>query len=107
MKMTLTVRNLPNSVDVKALFEERISRLEKHLKRFKDDLTFLHGVLEKNPHKDEFFASISLYLPSIVLHCREKGRDYSGAMSEAILDIVRQLEKHKAKINREKRRSLR
>ena len=79
----------------------------KYVKRFKDDLTYLHGALDKNPHKDEFYASLSLYLPSIVLHCRERGIDYASALNTAFLDMTRQIEKHKEKLIREKRRKVR
>jgi ribosomal subunit interface protein len=107
MKTILTVTHLETNDLIKGHFEERARRLGKYLKRFKDDLTYLHGALDKNPHKDEFYASLSLYLPSVVLHCRERGTDYATAFNAAFLDMSRQIEKHKEKLIREKRRHVR
>jgi ribosomal subunit interface protein len=107
MNTTFTVRHLENNDIIKGTFEDRAVKLKEHLKRFKDDLTYLHGTLEKNPHKDEFYATLSLFLPSVALHCREQGGDYAAALNTAFSDIVRQLEKHIDKLNREKRRRVR
>lgn len=107
MKTTFTVRHLENDDIIKGHFEDRAEKLEKHVKRFKDDLVYLHGTLEKNPHREEFYATLSLFLPTLALHAREKGLDYATAMNFAFADIVRQIEKHVDKLNREKRRQVR
>jgi ribosomal subunit interface protein len=107
MNTTLTVRHLENNDIIKGHFDERAERLKKHLEGFKDDLVYLHGTLEKNPHKEEFYATLSLFLPSIALHCREQGEDFGAAINTAFSDIARQVEKHIDKLNREKRRKIR
>ena len=107
MKTTFTVSHMQKNSIIRDHFEEKVSRLGKYLKRFKDDLVYLHGTLDKNPHKEEFYATLSLYLPSATLHCRERREDYASAMNLAFLDMARQIEKHKNKLNREKRRKLR
>ena len=107
MKTTFTVTHLESNEIIAGHFNDRAQRLGKYLKRFKDDLIYLHGALDKNPHKDEFYASLSLYLPSAVLHCRERGTDYASALNTAFLDMMRQIEKHKEKLIREKRRKVR
>lgn len=104
MKTTLTLRHLEESEILKQHFDQRIEKIQQHLKRFSDDLTFLHGVIEKNPHKEECFAALSLYLPTVALHCREKGIDSLTALNSSFLALTRQIEKHKAKLTREKRR---
>ena len=104
MKSTFATRHLENNEVIKSHFQERVGRLEKYLKRFREDLVYLHGTLEKNPHKDEFYATLSLFLPTVALHCRERGSDYSSALNNAFLDMGRQIEKHKEKLIREKRR---
>lgn len=105
MKSSFTVNHLDDSPVFRQYFEQKAAKIGKYLKRFSDDLVYVHGVLDKNPHKnDEFFASVSLFLPTTTLHCRETGGDYSSAMNAAFLDISRQIEKHKAKLTREKRR---
>ncbi len=107
MKTTFTVTHMEENAIIKDHFEDRVSKLDKYLKRFRADLVYLHGTLDKNPHKEEFYASLSLYLPSATLHCRERAEDSVTAMNLAFLDLARQIEKHKDKLNREKRRKVR
>ena len=105
MKTTFSVNHLEDDPAFRECFEQKAAKVAKHLKRFSDDLIYLHGVLDKNPHKnDEFYASVSLFFPTVALHCRERGTDFSSAINAAFLDLGRQIEKHKAKLTREKRR---
>jgi ribosomal subunit interface protein len=104
MKTTFSTRHLEDNDIFKNHFEEKALKLGKHLERFHGDLVFLHGTLEKNPHREEFYATLSLFLPTIALHCREAGEDFSSAINLAFLDMGRQIEKHKSKLIREKRR---
>ncbi len=104
MKTSFIIRHIDDEKTPKQYFEEKASKLLKHTKRFKDELVYLHGTLEKNPHREEFYATLSLFLPTVALHCREKGTDFALALSFAFQDITRQIEKHIDKLNREKRR---
>jgi len=105
MKTTFTVSHVEEDPAFKEYFDQKAAKAKKYLKRFSDDLVYLHGVLDKNPHKkDEFFASLSLFLPSVAIHCRERGQDHVAALNAAFLDLARQIEKHKSKLTREKRR---
>ncbi|PIY82396.1 MAG: hypothetical protein COY78_06890 [Candidatus Omnitrophica bacterium CG_4_10_14_0_8_um_filter_44_12] len=107
MKTTFNVSHMEENSIIRDHFQDRAGKLQKYLKRYKDELVYLHGTLDKNPHKTEFFATLSLYLPSATLHCRERAGVYALALNLAFLDIARQLEKHKDKLSREKRRSVR
>ena len=107
MKTTFLTRHLESDDIFKNHFEDKAAWLGKHLKRFKEDLVYLHGMLEKNPHKEEFYSTLSLFLPTTALHCREAGPDFASAINLAFLDMARQIEKHKAKLIREKRRKVR
>ena len=107
MKTTFTVSHLEANDIIRGHFQEKAERVSAYLKRFKDDLVYLHGALDKNPHKNEFYASLSLYLPHVVLHCREAGEDFALAMNLAFSALARQIKKHKEKINTEKRRKSR
>lgn len=106
MKTTFTVTHMQDNDIVRGHFQDRVEKMAKYVKRYKDDQVYLHATLDKNPHKnDEFHASLSLYLPLATLHCREKGEDYATALNEAFLAISRQITRHKDKMNREKRRT--
>ena len=107
MKTTFAVSHVANNPEFEEHFQERVARLQKYVKRFRDELVYLHGTLDKNPHKEEFYASLSLYLPSGTLHCRERGENFVSALNAAFLDLARQIEKHKDKLISEKRRRVR
>ncbi len=107
MKTTFNVSHIEENSIIRDHFQDRAMKLQKYLKRFKDELVYLHGTLDKNPHKVEFYSSLSLYLPSVTLHCRERAGDYALALNLAFLDIARQIEKHTDKLIREKRRRVR
>lgn len=109
MKTTFAVRHIDmeEEAKLKEYFQDRVEKIKKYLVRFKDDLIYLHGDFDRNPHKEEFYASLSLYLPAVALHCRERGEDSQAALNAAFLDLARQIKKQKDKMGREKRRSAR
>ncbi len=107
MKVTLAFSHMQEDPIIKDYYVERAQKLKNHMKRFKDELVYLHGSLDKNPHKEEFYVSLSLYLPTMTLHCRETGFDYEAAMNGAFLGLIRQVEKHTDKLSKEKRRRVR
>jgi ribosomal subunit interface protein len=104
MQTTFVVRHAEEEDRIKAYFDDRAQKIRKHLSRFRDDLVYLHGSLERNPHREEFHAALSLYLPSAALHCRERAEDYVTALNKVFLSLVRQIDKHKEKLSKEKRR---
>ncbi len=107
MKATLALSHLEDNSIIRDLYDEKVDKLSKYTSRFKEELVHLHGALDKNPHKDEFYTSLTLYLPIGTLHCREKGEDYAASMTKAFLAMIRQLGKHTDKLTREKRRKVR
>jgi len=107
VKTTLVFSHMAESAEARGVFMEKVGKISKHLKRFKDDQAALHGALDKNPHKEEFHASLTLYLPTTTLHVRERGQEYGAAFNKAFLDMARRLRKHKDKLTREKRRTTR
>jgi ribosomal subunit interface protein len=107
MKTTLAFSHMEENSILKDHFTDRADRLQKYVKRFKEELVSLHGALDKNPHKEEFYASLSLYLPTTTLHCREAAQDAIASITKAFLGLTRQVEKHTDKLTKEKRRSVR
>jgi len=107
VRTTLVFSHMEENEQARQAFGERASRIAKYLKRFREDQVFLHGALDKNPHKEEFYASLTLYLPTATMHARERAVDYGAAFTEAFLVLSRQLAKYKDKSTREKRRTTR
>jgi ribosomal subunit interface protein len=107
VKTSLVFSHMAESALVRKAFEEKAEKIAKYLKRFKEDQVQLRAALDKNPHLEEFSASLSLRLPDTTIHASERARDFGTAFNEAFLDLVRQLRKHKDKLIREKRRQTR
>jgi ribosomal subunit interface protein len=107
MKITVAFSHMEDNSIIRDHFAERALKLQKYIGRFKDDLVYLHGSLDKNPHKEEFYASLCLYLPTKTLHCRETAGDSMSAVSKAYLGLTRQVEKLTDKLTKEKRRQAR
>jgi ribosomal subunit interface protein len=103
MKAELTTHHMEDDSVIRDHFQERVERLKKYIMGFKDESIHLHGTLDKNPHKEEFYASLSLYLPSVVLHCREQGLDCVSALNSAFSDMIKQVKKRKEKLGRQRR----
>lgn len=105
MQVTLAVRHFNKNKEIEDYFDERVSRLRHHLSNFKDDLIFIHGNLDRNPHKEEFYASVNVYLPSMTLHSRENAVDLLSAINLAFNAVIRQAEKFKAKLRKSYKRT--
>ena len=97
MQITLNARHLKKNKLIQDFFDERISKLRHHLSHFEDDTIFIHGNLEKNPHKDKFYVSLSVHIPLTTLHARGYELDLFKAINTAFDSIIRQAEKIKAK----------
>jgi ribosomal subunit interface protein len=79
---------------------EKIESLRKYLKHFEEDVLHLHGNIEKNPHREEYFTSFNLYLPKMVLHCRAAEKRLEASVNRAFAELARQLDKQKTKFMR-------
>jgi ribosome-associated translation inhibitor RaiA len=90
MKITVAFSHMEDNSIIRDHFAERALKLQKYIGRFKDDLVYLHGSLDKNP-----------------LHCRETAGDSMSAVSKAYLGLTRQVEKLTDKLTKEKRRQAR
>ena len=81
VKTTLVFSHMEESARARAAFNEKAGKIAKHLKRFGDDLVYLHAALDKNPHKEEFHVSLTLYLPTTTAHARERAPEYAAAFN--------------------------
>lgn len=104
MRIRLNYKNLRNSSDLEEFVNKRIERLGEHLQEVHEDLLHLHGTLEKNPHRDEFYSIFSLYLPHTVFHCRAKANDIFSTINFGFDKLIAQIEKRRSRFKSRKKR---
>ena len=82
--------------------QQKIAKFDRHLAHFPPGAVHLQIVLEKHPRKDRYLASLTLRVPSDILHSEEAGRDLIGAFDDAVKSLLRKLKSHKSRLRREK-----
>jgi RNA polymerase sigma factor (sigma-70 family) len=82
--------------------QQKIAKFDRHLAYFPPDAVHLQIVLEKHPRKDRYLASLTLRVPSDILHSEEAGRDLIGAFDDAVKSLLRKLKSYKSSLRREK-----
>ena len=82
--------------------QQKIAKFERDLAHFPPDAVHLQIVLEKHPRKDRYLASLTLRVPSDILHIEEAGRDLIGAFDDAVKSLLRKLKSYKSSLRREK-----
>ena len=82
--------------------QQKMAKFERFLVRFPPDAVHLQIDLEKHPRKDRYLASLTLRVPSDILHSEEAGRDLIGAFDEAVKSLLRKLKSYKSSERGEK-----
>jgi ribosomal subunit interface protein len=82
--------------------QQKIAKFDRHLAHFPPDTVHLQIVLEKHPRKDRYLASLTLRVPSDILHSEEAGRDLIGAFDDAVKSLLSKLKSYKSSLRREK-----
>ena len=82
--------------------QQKIAKFDRHLAHFPADTVHLQIVLEKHPPKDRYLASLTLRVPSDILHAEEAGRDLIGAFDDAVKSLLRKLKSYKESLRGEK-----
>lgn len=101
MKHNIEFKHFEPAHDVRELVEELISRLEKHLKNFPEDLVFLRLLIEETAVRTLYHVSLTLDLPGRILATKEERHDVKEAIRDAFAEIERQVEKYKASLRGE------
>ena len=82
--------------------QQKIAKFERDLAHFPPDAVHLQIVLEKHPRKDRYLASLTLRVPSDILHSEEAGRDLIGAFDDSVKSLLRKLKSYKSNLHGEK-----
>jgi ribosomal subunit interface protein len=97
----LVTRNLHGHELLRKKIHQKITKLEKHLRRFPPDTVHLHIALERHPKKPLHTAALTLRLPSNILRAEKSAPDVIQAFDDAHKALMRELESLKAELRRE------
>lgn len=105
MRIDISLKHLDKSSILEEVIEKDIKKIERRLKIFKtDDAIHLSLHLEKNPHRDEYFCWINMYLPSKVLKAQSRKNDVYLVINDAFDALLKQLDKLKYRLERHLRK---
>ncbi len=98
MKIALSYKNLVRNGSLEEQFAKHIKKLKRLLSSYDPDLVQLHATLEKNAHKEEYYVSLNLALPTAQLHATGEGSDTRVSTRRAFEELRTQLGKHLGKL---------
>jgi len=107
MRTELSLKHINRT---ESLAQDILSDAEKvagRLRHLKEESSHLSVHIEKNPHKDQYYCWLNLYLPSKVIHVRETMSTLSKATTKAFHSMLIQVDKYKCKIERHLQKSSR
>lgn len=102
MRVDVSFKYLERSEYLNHVLDKNVKKVERRIQIFKKGSPIHVSIhLEKNPHREEYFCRIQLYLPtSKVLVIQEDGPKAEIAIHEAFSGIDKQLEKLKYKVEK-------
>jgi ribosome-associated translation inhibitor RaiA len=101
MRIDVSFKHLEKSPFLEGVIDKNIARTERRVRLFKsDEAIHLSLHLEKNPHRDEYFCWINMYLPYKVLKSQVRKNSSTVAINDCFSGILKQLDKFKHKLER-------
>ena len=98
---SIVTRNLHGHEMLRKQIQEKVGKLEKHLKHFPLDTVHLQIVLARQPKRALHVAALNLRLPSNILHSEKSSTDIIKAFDSAVDALLREVESLKARLRRE------
>lgn len=98
---SIVTRNLHGHEMLRKQIQEKVGKLEKHLKHFPPDTVHLQIVLGRQPKRALYVAALNLRLPSNILHSEKSSTDIIKAFDSAVDALLREVESLKARLRRE------
>jgi DNA-directed RNA polymerase specialized sigma24 family protein/ribosome-associated translation inhibitor RaiA len=91
-------RNVSSDVSLKQKLVRKVAVLAKHLIHFPAETLHLQVVLEKLVKKELYNVSLTLRIPSNILHAEKSSRDLIEAIDSAIAALLREVKSLKAEL---------
>jgi len=105
LQIDISFKNFKKSEILSTTIEKDIKKIEKRLKLFKKEVPIhlsLH--IEKNPHKEEYFSWVNLYLPFKVLHAKESAKTSVSSINKVFKALIKQIDKFKHRLEKHLRK---
>jgi ribosomal subunit interface protein len=99
VRRNLEFKNFSPSHRLRELVEELIARLNRHAPHSPADTIFLRLFMDENATRRLYHVSLTCDVPGRLLAAQEERHDAEEAVREVFLEIERQLEKHKERLN--------
>ena len=96
MQYQITSDNFDLSSNITHLAEQKLSKLEKFIQDFGDDLKEVRAVINKGP-RFGFSVKVELWVPNESFVAQAFGFSLEGVIDEAVEEMVRQINKYKGK----------
>ncbi len=88
MHATMTVKHGRRDAELDRLFDRERERIERRLSHDSADAAVLHGVLDRNPHCQEAYASLTLRLGARTLNAHGVGPALAPALRDAADELL-------------------
>ena len=98
MKLSISYKHVESHQAVEAQANRAVEKLIRLLKCYEPDLVQLHGVFSQNPHKEEYSFSLTLSLPTGVMHATGTGKNVRAACKKAFQELEAQVKKHQSRL---------
>lgn len=97
----LVTKHLNPHEQLQQKIRQKIGKLETHLQHFPPDAVHLLVHIERHPKREDFTASLTLRLPSNILHTRKVAVDPIAAFDHSVRALLRELSSLKSDLRRE------
>lgn len=91
LQWSLVTKSMRPHGQLQGKLQQKITKLQAHLEHFPSDAVHLQVSLQRHPRKTWFVATLTLRLPSNILHVQKAGADPVPAFDQAIKALLREL----------------
>ncbi len=101
LNWNLVTKGMRPHAQMHTKLEQKVTKLETHLRHFPADAVHLQVNLERHPKRVWFETALTLRLPSNILQSRKSGPDPLPAFDHAVKALLREVAGLKSDLRRE------
>jgi ribosomal subunit interface protein len=101
MKLSISYKHVESQQAIEKDVDRHVQKLNKFLKAYAPDLVQLHVVFGMNAHKEQYFCTLNLSLPTGSLHATGAGKNVRAGCKMAFSELEAQVKKHQALLRKD------
>ena len=101
MKLSISYKHVDSHEAIEKDVDRHAAKLNKLLKTYAPDLVQLHCVFGTNTHKEQYFCTLNLSLPTGALHATGEGKNVRASCKMSFRELETQLKKHQALLRKD------